>query len=549
MAVSGAELRDTELSPRVSALDIVLVIVVGLVAQIPWLLLINEPTYMDAFYYTINGRELAAGNGFNTMVIWQYLDEPAGLPAPSHTYWMPLPSLLAAAGYKLVDAFVGAQLLFWLLAGLLPLLAYVISYALTRERWQAWAAALLTAAGGFYASFFSQPSTFAPFAWSGAFCLLALGLTSVGDRQVGASLKNYSSGKTGSRRHIWWLAAGLAAGLAHLTRADGILLLLVGLLIWGLGAWNRRSGLGGWKWGVFLLVAGYLLVMGGWYFRNFLVIGRLFSAAGAQSIFLTTYDDLFAYGRSADLGTFLAWGWSEILRSRLEGILAGLQTYLAIPGLIFLAPFVLAALVHHLRKVAGRALLTPVIVYATLLFFSASVLFTFPGMRGTLFHSSVALWPWTMALAPSGIAVAVDWAAGHLSHWQPERAKRIFSGIFVALAFALSLAVSLARLTPIEDPQLFLNIGDLLPDDAVVMIGNAPALNYHTGLAALSVPNEPVDVLLQAADRYGATHLVLNENRPLPLDDLYKGRIEHPRLHRIQTIEAVEIFEFLPGDE
>jgi 4-amino-4-deoxy-L-arabinose transferase-like glycosyltransferase len=451
---------------------------------------------------------------------------------------MPLPSILAAAGYALGGTFTGAQLFFGLLAGLLPLLAYAISQKLSGERWQAWAAALFTAAGGFYASFFSQPSTFAPFAWSGAFCLLALGLASRQNLEVRAQPGSNSTVAQRDRQYLWWLVAGLAAGLAHLTRADGVLLLLVGLIIWGLGTWGRQPRGRDWKWAILLLLAGYFLVMGGWFLRNWLVIGRPLSTAGVQSIFLTSYDDLFAFGRSADLETFLVWGWNNILRSRAAGVLAGIQTYLAIPGLIFLAPFVLIGLVHHYRSEAGRTLLRPMIIYAVALFLSASLLFTFPGMRGSLLHSSVALWPWAMALAPSGIAAAIDWAAGRLSHWQPERARRIFAGLFIAVAFVLSLSVSLPRLSPVEDPELFRQVGAILPKDAVVMIGNAPALNYYTGLASLSVPNEPVLTVLEAAERYGVTHLVLNENRPLPLDDLYRGRVEHPRLQKLQTIGA-----------
>jgi hypothetical protein len=404
---------------------------------------------------------------------------------------------------------------------------------------------LFTVAGGFYASFFTQPTTFAPFAWSGALCLLALGMASGDD--VGASA-HYAATHV-KRPYLWWLIAGLTAGFAHLTRADGILLMLVGLLLWGLRAQRRRSGHKQSVWEILLLMTGYFLVMGGWFLRNWLVIGRPLSTAGMQSIFLSTYDDLFAYDRVSNLATFLAWGWNNILRSRIEGALAGVQTYLAIPGLIFLAPFILAGLVHHYRRAAGKHLLRPAIIYALILFVSASLIFTFPGMRGTLFHSSVALWPWAMALAPSGIAVAVDWAARRLSHWQPERAKRIFTGIFVALAFALSLGVSLPRLETVEDPELFRHIGKLLPEDAVVMVGNAPALNYYTGLSAISVPNEPINVVLQAAERYGATHLVLNENRPSPLDDIYGGKIEHPGLQKLQTIDAAVIYEFVSGDE
>ena len=55
------------------------------------------PGYMDADYYYAGGRQLATGHGFSESYLWNYLDDPTGLPHPSNAYWMPLASLLAAA--------------------------------------------------------------------------------------------------------------------------------------------------------------------------------------------------------------------------------------------------------------------------------------------------------------------------------------------------------------------------------------------------------------------------------------------------------------------
>ena len=55
------------------------------------------------------------------------------------------------------------------------------------------------------------------------------------------------------------------------------------------------------------------------------------------------------------------------------------------------------------------------------------------------------------------------------------------------------------------------------------MTGNPPGFHYHTGLPAIVVPNEPPDRLLIAARQYGASYLILDENRPPPLADLYAG--------------------------
>ncbi len=76
--------------------DMALVFVLALVARIAFALPQQQPGYMDAYYYTVGAQQLAAGRGFTEPFIWNYLDDPSGLPRPSHQYWMPLPSILAA---------------------------------------------------------------------------------------------------------------------------------------------------------------------------------------------------------------------------------------------------------------------------------------------------------------------------------------------------------------------------------------------------------------------------------------------------------------------
>ena len=75
--------------PALARVDLILVLLLGLLIQGGWAALVREPTYMDAYYYASNGRRLAGGHGFSEQIVWQFLDEPDGLPAPSHTYWMP----------------------------------------------------------------------------------------------------------------------------------------------------------------------------------------------------------------------------------------------------------------------------------------------------------------------------------------------------------------------------------------------------------------------------------------------------------------------------
>ncbi len=56
------------------------------------------PGYLDGDYYFGGGIRLAEGKGFTEPYLWNYLDDPAALPHPSHTYWMPLASIVAAGG-------------------------------------------------------------------------------------------------------------------------------------------------------------------------------------------------------------------------------------------------------------------------------------------------------------------------------------------------------------------------------------------------------------------------------------------------------------------
>jgi hypothetical protein len=91
---------------------------------------------MDASYYMAGGIWLADGDGFNEQILWNYLDDPHGLPHPSHGYWMPLTSVLAAQGMRLTGThtFTSARHGFLLLAALIPVITAWLSYRLSGRR-------------------------------------------------------------------------------------------------------------------------------------------------------------------------------------------------------------------------------------------------------------------------------------------------------------------------------------------------------------------------------------------------------------------------------
>jgi 4-amino-4-deoxy-L-arabinose transferase-like glycosyltransferase len=482
---------------------------------------IRQPGTMDSHYYYASGRSLLQNRALVEPYIWNYLDDPTGLPTPSHLYWMPLPSMLVAAAQWIVGpSFKAAQIPFLLLAAGLPLITYATSWALSHNRRHALVAGLLTIFSGFYLPYWTIPETFAPYAFLGGLTLYAIGRWT-----------EHPGGR------LWPLAIGLLAGLGHLCRADGVLLLLVAIPFTAAirSSARPRTRLPP----VLLLLAGYLLVMGPWFFRNWQIMGAPLSSAGAKTVFLRSYDELFSYGTPLTLERYLAWGWGNILRSKLDAGWANLQTFVVVNNLIFLTPLCLIGA----WRVRRRRFIWPSLAFGVMLYGTMALIFTFPGARGGVFHSSAALLPAIFAVSMVGLDAAVEWAARRRPRWNPHAAKRFFSVGIVLLAAGMTGFIYHGKVVgngSWTDPawnhtdSAMIEVGDWLQTqkagEPVVMVGNPPAFHYHTGLQAIVIPNEGVERTLQAARRYGAGYLVLDQNRPEPLAALYEGNETHPTL-------------------
>lgn len=149
--------------------DATWMLVLALAARIVLALPQAQPGYMDAYYYTVGAQQLAAGRGFTEPFIWNYLDDPPGLPRPSHQYWMPLPSILASLSMRIFGVnFRAAQIPFVLLSALLPVIAYAVAWQTSANRRHAWAAGLFVIFSGYFVPFWAVPETFAPFAVFGS---------------------------------------------------------------------------------------------------------------------------------------------------------------------------------------------------------------------------------------------------------------------------------------------------------------------------------------------------------------------------------------------
>jgi 4-amino-4-deoxy-L-arabinose transferase-like glycosyltransferase len=512
-------------------------LLVRLIAALP----IQRPGYMDAYYYYDGAEALYRGLGFNEEFIWNYLDDPQGIPHPSHLYWPPLSSILAYLSFLVFRAsYRAAQLPFILLSAILPLITYYVSCQVSPNRRHAIAAALFTTFSGFYTIYWASPDSFAPFALTVSLSLVAMARGLRGDSP-------------------WWFAlSGALAGMSHLTRADGILLLGVLMAIiffrtfYPLSPIPRPALRIKWLLSRLLLaLASYALVMSPWFYRNWLAAGTPFPSAGTQTLFLRNYDEIFSYGRKLTWQHYLSWGWGPILQSKFKAIEVNLVRLVAENMLIFLAPFILIGLWQLHRRLEYL----PFSIYGLSLYLAMTLAFTFPGVRGGFFHSGGALLPFLFAASMPGLDTVIAWIARRRPHWDVSLAQRMFTIGFIALAFILSAFIYVRGvlgsqpLTPAwnQRDQVYADITVWLdenaPPEATVMVGNPPGFYYFSHRPGVAVANEDIATVLQACDRYGVEFVILDQNCPRPLREVYSGEASHPRLLLRQTFGLAKLFE------
>jgi hypothetical protein len=463
----------------------------------------TSPTYFDSFYYFNAAESLASGHGLTDRVLWNFLDDPAGLPRPSHLYWMPLASLLPAVGIRLfggmIDHWRAAQAIMLPISALLVPLAMWLSWSLWQRREFALVAGILMVFSGNYLGIWSFADSYGPWALAVTVALLAA----------------WRADRPGRTR--WWLLAGVASGFAYLARADG---LLVAALLASLAMIKRD-----WR-GLAILTCGCALVITPWSVRNLIVVGRPLPLAGSKTLWLRDYPEIFSYGIDLSPARYFSWGLITILRSKLQ---AGLNTIeSALGAWPVLAPFAVLGLWSkrgdlRLRLTGGYW----VALWAVMVF-----VFTFPAQRGSLYHSMAALAPWQAAVVPGGIAAANRWLHRRWHRWPAERFTRFFLGWLLFLAFVFSCGVylkgALAAGVTIEqggrlanhwqDSYLLVDawLTELqVPPGEPVVTTDPPVFNGITGRRAVVLPLQAgaaIDfaALDQVALRYGARCLVLD---------------------------------------
>ncbi|HNO92855.1 MAG TPA: hypothetical protein PKJ84_01705 [Anaerolineales bacterium] len=499
---------------------------IALVVQVAVSRLQTVPGYLDANYYFSGGVQLALGKGFTEPYLWNYLDDPAGIPHPSHGYWFPLASIVSALGMWLTGqtSYEAGRLFFILIAALVPPLVASLSYRFFQNSAFAWTSGILAIFPVFHLPFLPVPDNYGIFMLAGGLIFL------LADRP----------------RPWFWM--GLLAGILSLARTDGLLwLALVFLFILLRVRDEKLSFLSLVQYGVVAFL-GFLVIMGPWYLRNLSVFGAIMSPAGSRALWLTTYEQTFIYPASKlNLQSWLASGWSEILKVRWWSFTNNIQTVIAAQGHLILFPFI--AIGMYLQRKDRRVqigLLAWVILFLVMTF-----IFPFAGTRGSFFHAAAALQPLLLVLAPFGLEKVVAWARskGRFN----EYAYVVFRVAMIQIVIMLSAWVVWVRVIQNgwEEGELsypaveaYLVEHGAQPDERIMVL-SSPGYYMMTGRPAFAQPDGDINTLLEVADRYDIQYFAFEAQGKLkPIADLYDNPQSYPQFEYLGEVDDTRIFKF-----
>lgn len=498
-------------SKSVVILILVAAVTFGLAA-----LWVDSPGYLDAEYYRSVALRLATGQGLTVPFLWNFLSGVRTLPAPAHTYWMPLTSIVGVLSTWIApESFRSTQMIFVLLAVLLPVATYAVGRRIGLPVRSSTTAGLLACFPGFFLPFWLTSDTFVLFAFAGA----------------GVFLWGEEAARRRSAVHT--LLAGIAVGVGHLSRADGFLL-WIPLLVLLMGTRGGRFR------GIGLAALGHLLVVAPWLVRNLLSFDSILPPGLSRAMWLTSYDQLFAYpAESFGWRSFIESGLGQIALARAGAAWTNLKSLVLVNGLMFLAlPMAVGgwnARSNPIVRAAGA--------YLVSLFVVMSLVFPFAGSRGGFYHSSSALMPVLYPLAVAGIGPLGDWYARRRGQ-EPHNAVRLFRAGGVAIAFVVTIFLFNLRVVQggwgnqFRAYQRLQQSWAALDSRDRVAVNNPAAFWLATGIEAVVIPDGPPQVLAAVLDDYDAEWALLESDHPQELNDLYEQPADQVGLTYEGSIEA-----------
>jgi len=528
----------------------------------------SAPGYMDADYYYASGLRIANLGSWSEPFIWNYLGDPQGLPHPAFSYWMPLAGIVSAVGMKLsgLNNFWGARIGFILIAGCLAPLTSHLAFTFTPRKWAALLAGAIALFSGFYFAYLATTETFAINMVLGCiFFLLVLRLQEGYIHPARGSKSNKNDSRVNASNFgtpAWvYLLMGFICGMMYLTRVDGI--------VWfgmGMGAifvqWyamkrseirnaHRTIYLYRLLYLIALFLVPFLLSISPWIMRNLLSFGTIFAPGSARALWLTSYDEIYSY--PADKLTYARWmssGILDILRARGWALGLNTLTAFAVQGGIIILPLILGGM--WAKRSDWRVILGSCGWLVT--FLIMTLVFPFQGARGGFFHAGAGFQPLFWALVPVGLVIFTNWAA-QKRNWESSRTLKMFAAGIIILVFVVTVFVTRQRIMgsdqlastwgatelAYQEVEAFLEDFGVDPG-AIVMVNNPPGYFAMTGRQSIAIPDGDLRSSILVGNDFRASYLVLDENYPRGLSEIFQNPGDYPGMKYITTVSQMQIY-------
>jgi 4-amino-4-deoxy-L-arabinose transferase-like glycosyltransferase len=492
--------------------DLVVLTVLALMARIAAAAITGYAPYTDPAYYTLVAERLATGHGFSVPVIWSFLEvgsripDPATLPVASNGHWMPLTSVIAAGSMAIFGpTWRAGQIPMVLLSTILVPFTYQVGWEFWQRRSVALLAGVLAIVAGPLLIYYPTIDNFALFGVVGSLALYA-------------SVRAVRSTNPGP----WLLASGAAVGFATLARVDGLLLAVAPATAWFMVRGWRSGRL--WAWGLASGVA-FLLVVAPWLARNLVTYGSPLPSAGGHTLWITSYNDQFSIGHPVDLAHYLAWGWPEIIASKLSSWFDILGRTAVLLGGTFVFTFIPGLWIHRRRPE-----LLPFIVYWVVMFVVMGAVFTFHAPKGAFYHSAPAWLPFALPLAVASLG-SVATAIGRLWPFLRRPQTQRFLAVAGALGAVVLSLIGSSLIYGQWDRSHRLDTAaaawfeDQHATNDMVMSSDPATLALLSGNPGVAGPYDPYPVIEQVIDAYKVRWVVVQRPEGQASDalDLWDG--------------------------